>query len=107
MNLRVSASAWVYIMTNKPNGVIYVGATGDLDGRIRDHRRSRGSAFTAKFNCDKFVYCEAFSDIRAARERELQIKVWKRQWKIDLIESVNPQWLDLPIVTISDPKRSV
>jgi putative endonuclease len=100
-------AAWLYIVTNKPRGVLYTGATSDLSGRIKDHRRGHGARFTAKFNCNILVYCESFPDMASARKRELQVKAWKRPWKIGLIESVNPLWLDLPVVEIELPKRSV
>ena len=82
-------------MTNKPNGVLYVGVTGGIDDRVERHKRGEGSKFTKKYNLDKVVYIEEFQYINNAIEREKQLKRWHRQWKINLIEQVNPEWKDL------------
>lgn len=91
----MSPSAWVYIVTNKPNGVLYIGVTSDLRTRARQHCSGNGSAFTAKYNCARLVYYEAHPDIATARTRERQLKAWKRDWKVSLIESMNASWSDL------------
>ena len=91
------SEAWVYIMTNKPNGALYVGSTGDLPNRINAHRQGRGSAFTTKYNCNKLVYCEPWTNLAEARTRERAMKAWKRAWKIELIETVNPGWHDIAV----------
>ncbi|MBC8045843.1 MAG: GIY-YIG nuclease family protein [Fimbriimonadaceae bacterium] len=85
-----------YIITNRPNTVLYTGVTSDLIIRIPQHiYKIRPFAFTAKYNCDKLVYYECFESIEAAIKREKQIKGWVRNKKITLIESVNPKWEDL------------
>lgn len=86
---------WVYIMTNKPQGVLYTGVTAELAARITQHREGRGSAFCRKYGLDQLVYAEAHSEIETAIAREKAIKAWKRAWKIELIESANPGWDDL------------
>ncbi|ARN78586.1 excinuclease ABC subunit C [Nonlabens spongiae] len=85
----------VYIMTNKPNGVIYIGVTGGLEDRVARHKLGIGSRFTSKYNCNKLVYFEDFQYINDAINREKQLKNWRRSWKIDLIEKDNPEWKDL------------
>jgi len=91
------AGVWVvYIMTNKPNGVLYVGVTDDIESRVQEHRNKLyKKSFTAKFNCDKLVYLEEFENGAEAAIREKQLKKWNRQWKINLIEEMNPGWMDI------------
>jgi len=86
---------WVYILCNKPNGVLYVGVTGGLDDRIERHKKGEGSKFTKKYNVHRLVYFEEYQYINDAIAREKVLKKWKRQWKIDLIEKHNPDWNDL------------
>lgn len=86
---------WVYIMTNKRDGVLYVGVTADLAARISQHRTGGGSAFCRRYGLDCLVYAEPHDDIDAAIAREKAIKAWKRAWKIELIENANPEWTDL------------
>ena len=89
---------YVYIMANKPNGVIYIGVTDNIDERVKEHKlKVFSKSFTAKYNCDKLVYFEEFENGEAAVTRERQFKKWKRGWKIKLIEEMNPSWLDLSI----------
>ena len=86
----------VYILSNRRNGVLYTGVTNDLRRRLSEHRSGLDpSSFTARYNLDRLVYFETTSDIRAAIEREKQIKGWLRRKKIALIEAVNPEWQDL------------
>ena len=85
---------WVYIMTNKPRGVLYIGVTSDLPARILQHRNRQGSAFCRKYGLDRLVYAEHHQSIEGAIAREKAMKAWKRAWKIDLIESVNANWHD-------------
>ena len=83
-------------MTNKPNGVLYIGVTDNLDERVKEHKlKVYPQSFTAKYNCDKLVYFEEFEDGLEAVEREKQMKKWKRDWKINLIEDSNPKWVDI------------
>ena len=86
---------YVYIMTNKPNGVLYIGITGGIDDRIERHKAGEGSKFTKKYKLDKVVYIEEFQYVNDAIAREKQLKRWHRQWKINLIEQDNPKWYDL------------
>lgn len=86
---------FVYILTNKKYGTLYVGQTVSMEARIWQHKNNIGSAFTQKYKLDKLVYYEQAVDRDAAKLREKQIKEWKRDWKINLIENMNPHWRDL------------
>ena len=86
---------YVYIMANRKNGTIYTGVTSDLAGRAHQHREGLVPGFTKKYGCKHLVWFEAHDDIQQARQRELQIKEWKRAWKIKLIEERNLDWDDL------------
>ena len=85
----------VYIMTNKHHTVLYTGVTNDLQRRVLEHREGKGGVFTKKYNVHKLVYFENGEDVNAAIFREKQIKAGSRQKKIDLINSINPEWKDL------------
>ena len=85
---------YVYIMTNKSR-TLYTGVTNNLERRVHEHKQKLIPGFTTKYNISRLVFFEATQDIRAAIEREKQIKGWLRSKKIALIESVNPQWEDL------------
>ena len=87
----------IYIMTNKPRGVLYIGVTADLAARVAQHRSGTGSAFCRKYGLTRLVLAEAHDDIVAAIGREKALKAWKREWKIRLIEESNPQWMISPI----------
>ena len=86
---------WVYIMANKRDGVLYIGVTADLPARIGQHRDGKGSAFCRRYGLDRLVYAERHDDIVRAIAREKAMKAWKRMWKIELIEQLNPDWSDL------------
>jgi putative endonuclease len=86
---------WVYIMTNKRYGVLYVGVTANLPSRILQHREGRGSRFTSRYNLNKLVYYEYVPSIADAIVREKRVKSWGRMWRIELIEAMNPGWHDL------------
>ena len=86
---------YVYIMTNKRNNVLYAGVTGNLEGRVYEHRNKLAKGFTSKYNINKLVYYEEFDYIEDAIYREKQIKAGSRKKKIDLIEKGNPGWNDL------------
>lgn len=88
-------SYWVYIITNKKNGTLYIGVTNDLVRRLGEHRDGSGSEFADKYGLARLVYCEEYPTAIEAITREKQLKNWKRQWKIDLIEGANPSWDDL------------
>lgn len=87
---------WVYIMTNKRDGVLYVGVTSDLIGRVYQHKtKFHPKGFTAQYNLDKLVYHEFLSTIVEAIAREKQLKAGSRARKVKLIEGMNPEWRDL------------
>ncbi len=86
---------WVYILTNKPNGVLYIGVTTDIAARMMQHREGKGSSFCRKYGLRTLVYVEQHDEIVAAIAREKSLKAWKRTWKIELIEKANPRWDDL------------
>ncbi|MBR9758038.1 MAG: GIY-YIG nuclease family protein [Algicola sp.] len=86
---------WVYIITNKPRGVLYIGVTGGIDDRMERHIKGEGAAFAKKYNLTRLVYYEEFQYVHEAIKREKQLKNWHRQWKINLIEKVNPEWQNL------------
>jgi putative endonuclease len=86
---------YVYIITNKPKGTLYIGVTNNLIRRIDEHRRKVGSEFAAKYNLTRLVHFETFLDIREAIAREKQLKGWRREKKVALIEEDNPLWEDL------------
>jgi len=85
----------VYIMTNRPRGVLYTGMTSVLPGRVLKHREGVFDGFTRKYNCRRLVWFETWREVSQAILREKRIKHWRRIWKIDLVEKLNPQWLDL------------
>jgi putative endonuclease len=86
---------WVYIMTNRPDGVLYIGVTSDLIRRVHDHREGLISGFTKRYNMKTLVYFERHDDILSAIAREKAMKAWRRDWKIQLIEKGNRDWADL------------
>ncbi|MDO6596092.1 GIY-YIG nuclease family protein [Oceanihabitans sp. 2_MG-2023] len=89
---------YVYIMANKPNGVIYIGVTNNLGERVKEHKlKVYPKSFTARYNCENLVYFEEFVNGEKASIREIQFKKWKRDWKIKLIEEMNPSWADLSL----------
>jgi putative endonuclease len=82
-------------MTNKPRGTLYVGVTADICRRAWEHREGLCDGFTKRYHLTRLVYAEQHEDIRTAIVREKRFKHWPRQWKINLIEESNPDWLDL------------
>jgi putative endonuclease len=91
---RVSGE-WVYIMTNRPNGTLYVGATTDRARRIWEHREGVADGFTKRYSLTRLIYTERYDDILIAKQRERNIKHWPRAWKIRLILKENLNWDDL------------
>lgn len=85
----------VYILANRKNGTLYVGVTSDLITRMGDHKDGHGSRFTAKYRTFRLVYYQRYPEMQPALQREARLKEWRRRWKIDLIEAINPHWLDL------------
>jgi len=86
---------YVYLMTNRMDTVIYAGVTSNLQKRIYEHKEKMVDGFTKKYNVDKLVYYETFDNIEDAISREKQIKAGSRKKKIDLINSINPDYKDL------------
>ncbi len=84
-----------YIITNKKQGVLYTGVTSDLPKRIYEHRNHLCDGFSDKYNTTLLVYFELHETMLAAITREKQIKNWRREWKISLIEKSNNEWADL------------
>ena len=82
-------------MASRRNGTIYIGVTSDLAKRVFEHRTGSVAGFTRDYGCKMLVWFEAHDDIQQARLRELQMKKWKRQWKLSTIEIMNPEWDDL------------
>ena len=88
-------AGFVYIMASKRNGTIYIGVTSDLQARAYQHREGLIEGFTKRYKCKLLVWYEAYEDLDEARLRELRLKKWNRQWKLRLIEEMNPDWDDL------------
>jgi putative endonuclease len=86
---------WVYIMTNRPNGTLYVGVTSDLARRAWEHREGLIDGFTRRHGLKRLVYAERHEDIRDAIQRERTIKHWPRAWPANIIIGQNPDWRDL------------
>jgi putative endonuclease len=86
---------WVYMMSNRYRGTIYTGVTADLAARVDQHKQGKGSKFTSEYGLTRLVYAETHDEIDNAILREKRIKKWNRAWKIELIESMNPDWVDL------------
>jgi len=88
-------SGCVYIMTNRPNGTLYVGVTSNLIQRAYQHREGLVAGFTKTYGLKRLVYFEQYDDIRNAIQREKNMKHWPRVWKVRLILKENPTWRDL------------
>ena len=89
------ADYYVYILTNKPRGTLYVGVTNDLVRRVYQHREGTIAGFTKRYGLKQLVYFDKHDTPTLAIQREKNIKHWSRLWKLDLINSSNPQWRDL------------
>ena len=86
---------YVYILASKRNGTLYTGMTKELRKRVVRHKKGRGSRFAQKYNIIMLAYYEKVSGYLEARRRERQLKWWRRKWKLELIEQMNPKWEDL------------
>ena len=86
---------YVYIMASRRNGTLYLGVSSDLAARAYQHRNGLLDGFSKRYGCKILVWYAAFDDIQDARARELQMKKWKRGWKLEAIETMNPEWRDL------------
>jgi putative endonuclease len=91
----MSKSYFVYIVGSGQYGTLYVGVTSDLVGRVWQHKQGVIEGFTEKYDVKKLVWFELHEDVTAAITREKQIKKWNRDWKVNLIQRVNPRWDDL------------
>jgi putative endonuclease len=88
-------SGFVYMMSDKPRGVIYTGVTSDLRGRVSEHREEVRKGFTERYKAKNLVWFETHPNIVLAIQREKSLKRYRREWKIKLIEGLNPVWSDL------------
>jgi putative endonuclease len=88
-------SFYVYILASRIGGTLYIGVTNDLVRRVGEHRLELAEGFTKKHDIHRLVYFEQFDDIENAIRREKRLKKWNRDWKIRLIEELNPNWNDL------------
>ena len=86
---------YLYILSNKYNGTLYIGITNDLERRMFEHKNKLIKGFSKKYSLNRLVYFETFQYVNDAIKREKNMKKWKRQWKIDVIEVDNPTWNDL------------
>jgi len=82
---------YVYILASRTRGTLYTGMTDDLRRRVREHKENRIDGFTRRYGVHRLVYLERFNHVDCAILREKRIKAWKRQWKIELIERLNPE----------------
>lgn len=89
------AVGWVYFMTNRPSGTLYVGVTDNLARRAWEHREGVMDGFTKRYGLKHLVYFERYDDLRDARQRERNLKHYPRAWKVRLILLSNPTWADL------------
>ena len=85
----------VYLLTSQRNGTLHVGVTSNLPGRIWQHKNNQVDGFTRRYHAHMLVWYEVHGSMESAIMREKTIKEWKRKWKLDLIESMNPTWRDL------------
>lgn len=86
---------YVYILASRYRGTLYVGVTNDLSRRVGEHKAGHVSGFTKTYKVNRLVYSEEYSSVLEARARERVLKRWRRDWKITLVESLNPAWRDL------------
>lgn len=90
---------YVYIMANRQNGTLYIGITNNLIRRVYEHKSNLNpNSFTTRYNIHLLVYYEVYNNIWAALAREKNLKKWKRDWKIQLIEAGNPRWEELVLM---------
>ncbi len=85
----------VYILASKRNGTLYIGVTSDLAKRIWEHKNNMVEGFSKRYDVHRLVWYELHETMESAIQREKQMKEWKRKWKLELIESVNPEWQDI------------
>tara|TARA_B110000503_G_C7085273_1_gene386991 strand:+ start:850 stop:1125 length:276 start_codon:yes stop_codon:yes gene_type:complete len=85
----------VYVITNKKDGVLYIGVSNDLERRMFEHKNKLVEGFSSRYNLDKLIYFEVYQYVSDAIKREKSLKKWKREWEINLIVEENPDWKDL------------
>ena len=93
--MKLKKTYYTYILASKRNGTLYVGMTSNLKRRAYEHKNDIIEGFTKKYKVHLLVYYKTFSNPRDAIKREKQIKEWKREWKMELIEKENPSWREL------------
>jgi putative endonuclease len=91
----MSEQYYVYLLSSRKHGTLYIGVTNDLIRRVHQHQAKAVRGFTKRYGVDKRVYFEIFEDPLSAITREKQLKKWRREWKVQLIENQNPEWIDL------------
>ena len=93
--MREERNPAVYILASRRNGTLYIGVTSDLCNRIAEHMDGKISGFSQKYNIKILVWFQTFNNMEEAIKREKQLKEWRRNWKLELIEKSNPDWHDL------------
>jgi putative endonuclease len=96
---------YVYLLASKKHGTLYLGVTNDIVRRVHEHRTKAVQGFTKRYSVDKLVWFEMYEGALAAIAREKELKKWRRDWKIRLIEEENPGWVDLYLALQADTKR--
>ncbi|MCP3388669.1 GIY-YIG nuclease family protein [Bradyrhizobium sp. CCGB12] len=86
---------YVYLLASKKYGTLYIGVTNDIIRRIHEHKSRVAAGFSKRYSVDRLVWFEIYEDPVTAITREKELKKWRREWKIRLIEEQNPQWIDL------------
>ncbi|SNT61681.1 putative endonuclease [Tardiphaga sp. OK246] len=86
---------YFYLLASRKYGTLYIGVTNDLIRRVYEHRSKEVDGFTRRYDVDKLVWFEVYDDVLSAIAREKELKKWRRDWKIRLIEEQNPNWMDL------------
>jgi putative endonuclease len=86
---------YVYLLANKKNGTLYLGVTSDLMKRVHEHKNKTHKGFTDRYDVTMLIWYESCESVEIAISREKNIKNWKREWKVKLIEDMNPEWVDL------------
>jgi putative endonuclease len=104
----MSQTFYVYILASRYRGTIYAGASNDISRRVGEHKSGAVRGFTRRYKVKRLVYFEAYGSILEARMRERALKRWRREWKFDLIEKLNPDWHDLTagVVTVGSDSRA-
>ena len=100
--MRASRPAWIYILASRKHGTLYIGVTTSLRTRVMQHKRGAIVGFTKQYGVRTLVHSEEFADVQAAIAREKTLKGWNRRRKIDLIETLNPDWEDMAAAWAGD-----